>query len=67
MNLIQLLNNTRTPINYYSDDPYHISLQPRIDPNAFKSIQSQLQSAINLPDQTTQKQASPSPLFVFLY
>lgn len=61
MNLIQLINSTRTRTPYYHEDtPYHITLEERIDPNAIKPIQSQLLSTIQLTttttDTTTQKE-----------
>lgn len=52
INLIQTINNTRSAstTNYRIDDPYHISMEDRLDPNLVKPIQSQLIAAIQVSD-----------------
>lgn len=54
ISLIQAINTTRsssTP-NYRMDDPYHISMEDRLDPHLVQPIQSQLLAAIQLADPT---------------
>ena len=50
--LIQTINNTRSAstTNYRTDDPYHISMEDRLDSNLVKPIQSQLIAAIQVSD-----------------
>ncbi|EPB92511.1 hypothetical protein HMPREF1544_00524 [Mucor circinelloides 1006PhL] len=52
INLVQTINNTRSnsTTNYRMDDPYHISMEDRLDPNLVKPIQSQLLAAIQAAD-----------------
>lgn len=51
-NLVQTLNMTRSNriINYRTDAPHHISMEDRLDPEQLKTIQDQLQAAIELSD-----------------
>lgn len=52
INLVQTINNTRSnsTTNYRMDDPYHISMEDRLDPNLVKPIQSQLLAVIQAAD-----------------
>lgn len=51
-NLIQAINISRSTkaINYRTDAPYHISMEDRLDPEQLRTIQDQLQAAIELSD-----------------
>lgn len=51
-NLIQIITATRSknPVNYEADAPHRVSMEDRLNPEQLKSIQDQLQAAIELPD-----------------
>lgn len=51
-NLIQILTMTRSKrvVNYKTDAPHHISMEDRLDPEQLRTIQDQLQAAIELSD-----------------
>lgn len=55
-NLIQTLAMTRSKraVNYRTDAPHHISMEDRLDPEQLKTIQDQLQAAIELSDPNNQ-------------
>lgn len=49
---IQIINNSRSSstVSFSEDNPYHISMEDRLDPQQVKSIQNQLLATIQLPD-----------------
>ncbi|GAA5816925.1 hypothetical protein MFLAVUS_010460 [Mucor flavus] len=51
-NLIQIITATRSknPVNYEADAPHRVSMEDRLNPEQLKSIQDQLQAAIELSD-----------------
>lgn len=51
-NLIQIVTATRSKnlVNYEADAPHHVSMEDRLNPEQLKSIQDQLQAAIELSD-----------------
>jgi hypothetical protein len=69
-NFIQILNSTRSSatISYRQDDPYHISMEDRLDPQQVKSIQNQLVGVIHISDpndtNATQKEVPWYRLYV---
>jgi hypothetical protein len=68
-NFIQLLNSTRSSstINYREDDPYHISMEDRLEPQRVKPIQNQLLTAIQLADPNDTNATHKEVLYCITY